>query len=118
MTKKKQILLYLITTVHRRPLRRPTISLTLHAYGGRAHFIQMVAAGIRSFRSSSIDLSHENEFLGDGKIVSRSKYALAYRVIRTALVSLTHFEDDKIPLRFYWRIVFHYTSEECSLLNC
>ena len=83
---KKQILLYLITTVHRRPLWRPTISLTLHAYGGRAHFIHMVAAGIRSFRSSSIDLSHENEFFGDGKIVSRSKYALAYRVIRTALV--------------------------------
>ena len=115
---KKKILLALITPVPRRPLRRPTISLTLHAYGGRTHFIHMVVAGIRSFLSSLIDLSHENEFFGDGKIVSRSKYALAYRVIRTALVSLTHFEDDKIPLRFYWRIVFHYTSEECSLLNC
>ena len=83
---KKKILLSLITPVPRRPLRRPTISLTLHAYGGRAHFIHMVVAGIRSFLSSLIDLSHENEFFGDGKIVSRSKYALAYRVIRTALV--------------------------------
>ena len=83
---KKQILLSLITPVPRRPLRRPTISRTLHAYGGRTHFIHMVVAGIRSFLSRLINLSHENEYFGDGKIVSRSKYALAYRVIRTALV--------------------------------
>ena len=90
---KKKILLALITTVPRRPLRRPTISLTLHAYGGRAHFIHMVIAGIRSFLSSLIDLSHENEFFGDGKIVSRSKYALAYRVIRTARYNFSVTEE-------------------------